>query len=69
MNEQNHEPITWYCQKRGGGACFYDSEVLNPNFVHLKKFSTENRRLRKPASRWITSMNKTFQKARFVSEQ
>lgn len=31
---------------KAGGPCFYDSEVLNSNFVHLMKFSTENPRLR-----------------------
>jgi len=32
-------------------SCFYDSEVLNSNFVHLMKFSAENPRLRKAAKR------------------
>jgi hypothetical protein len=37
---------------KAGGACFYDSEVLNSSFVHLMKFSAENPRLRKAANRW-----------------
>jgi len=32
-----------------GVLCFYGSEVLNSNFVHLIKFSAENPRLRKAA--------------------
>ena len=31
---------------KAGGSCFYESEVLNSNFVHLMKFSGENRHLR-----------------------
>ncbi len=37
---------------KAGVWCFYDSEVLNLSFVHLMKFSTENRRLRKAAKRY-----------------
>jgi hypothetical protein len=37
---------------KAGGSCFYDSEVLNSNFVHLMKFSAEKPRLRKAAKRW-----------------
>lgn len=37
---------------KAGVSCFYDSEVLNSNFVHLMKFSVENPRLRKAAKRW-----------------
>jgi len=37
---------------KAGGTCFYDSEVLNPSFVHLMKFSAENPRLRKAAKRY-----------------
>jgi len=36
---------------KAGVSCFYDSEVLNSNFVHLMKFSAENPRLRKAAKR------------------
>jgi hypothetical protein len=35
----------------GGVSCFFDSEVLNSNFVLLMKFSAENPRLRKAAKR------------------
>ncbi len=27
---------------KAGVSCFYDSEVLNPSFVHLMKFSAKN---------------------------
>jgi hypothetical protein len=37
---------------KAGVSCFFDSEVLNSNFVHLMKFSAENPRLRKAAKRW-----------------
>lgn len=37
---------------KAGGACFYDSEVLNSSFVHLMKFSAINPRLRKAAKRY-----------------
>ncbi|MFN6378348.1 MAG: hypothetical protein ACK4WD_03685 [Flavobacteriales bacterium] len=37
---------------KSGVSCFYDSEVLNPSFVLLMKFSAENPRLRKAAKRW-----------------
>jgi hypothetical protein len=37
---------------KAGGSCFYESEVLNPSFVHLMKFSAENPRLRKAANRY-----------------
>jgi hypothetical protein len=30
---------------KAGVWCFYDSEVLNQSFVHLMKFSTENRHI------------------------
>jgi hypothetical protein len=33
--------------KAGKGAYFYESEVLNLNFVHLMEFSVKNPRLRK----------------------
>ncbi|RRJ87432.1 hypothetical protein EG849_15325 [Flavobacterium macacae] len=36
---------------KAGVSCFYDSEVLNPSFVHLMKFSAKNPRLRKAAKR------------------
>ena len=38
---------------KAGVSCFYDSEVLNPNFVHLIKFGAENPRLRKAANRYV----------------
>jgi hypothetical protein len=31
--------------------CFYESDVLNSNFVHLMKFSAKNTRLSKAANR------------------
>jgi len=34
---------------KAGVLCFYESEVLNSNFVHLLKFSAEKPRLRKAA--------------------
>ena len=37
---------------KAGVSCFYDSEVLNSNFVHLMKFSAANPRLRKAAKRY-----------------
>jgi hypothetical protein len=36
---------------KAGVSCFYESVVLNSSFVHLKKFSAENPRLRKAAKR------------------
>ena len=39
---------------KAGVSCFYDSEVLNSNFVHLMKFSAENPRLRKAAKRYAS---------------
>jgi len=36
---------------KAGVSCFYDSEVLNSNFVHLMKFCAENPRLHKAAKR------------------
>jgi hypothetical protein len=36
---------------KAGVSCFYESEVLNSNFVHLMKFSAENPRLRQAANR------------------
>ena len=39
---------------KAGVSCFYESEVLNPSFVHLMKFSAENPRLRKAAKRCAT---------------
>jgi len=43
---------------KAGVWCFYDSEVLNSSFVHLMKFSAENRRLRKAAKRYVSCFNK-----------
>jgi hypothetical protein len=37
---------------KAGVSCFYDSEVLNLDIVHLMKFSAENPRLRKAAKRY-----------------
>jgi hypothetical protein len=39
---------------KAGVSCFYDSEVLNSNFVHLMEFSAENPRLRKAAKRYAS---------------
>jgi hypothetical protein len=36
---------------KAGVSCFYESEVLNSNFVHLMKLSAKNPRLRKAAKR------------------
>ena len=36
---------------KAGVSCFYESKVLNSNFVHLMKCSAENPRLRKAAKR------------------
>lgn len=36
---------------KAGVSCFYDSEVLNSNFMQLMKFSAKNPRLRKAAKR------------------
>src|SRR5690606_18352417 len=36
---------------KAGVLCFYESEVLNSSFVHLMKFSAENRHLRVAAKR------------------
>ena len=41
---------------KSGVSCFYDSEVLNSNFVHLMKFSAKNPRLRKAAKRYRQPM-------------
>ena len=38
---------------KAGVSCFYDSEVLNPSFVHLMKFSAENPPLRQAANRYM----------------
>ena len=46
---------------KAGGSCFYDSEVLNSNFVPLMKFSAENPRLRKAANRYRQAFNNTAQ--------
>jgi len=37
---------------KAGVSYFYNSEVLNPSFMHLMKFSAENPRLRKAANRY-----------------
>jgi len=39
---------------KAGVSCFYESEVLNSNFVHLMKFSAKNTRLRKAAKRYAS---------------
>jgi hypothetical protein len=36
---------------KAGVSCFYESEVLNSSFVHLIKFSAENRHLRQARKR------------------
>ena len=50
--EQKQSPAGNSRFAKAGVSCFYESEVLNPNFVHLMKFSAENPRLRKAAKRW-----------------
>jgi hypothetical protein len=37
---------------KAGVSCFYDSEVINSNFVHLMKFSAEIPRLRQATNRY-----------------
>jgi len=37
---------------KGGVWCFYESEVLNPNFVLLMKFSARKPALRQAAKRY-----------------
>ena len=37
---------------KAGVSCFYDNEVLNPDFVLLMKFSAEKPRIRKAANRY-----------------
>ncbi len=37
---------------KAGVSCFYDSEVLNPSFVHRMKFSAKNPRLRQAPNRY-----------------
>ena len=36
---------------KAGVSSFYENEVLNSSFVHLRKFSANNPRLRKAAKR------------------
>jgi hypothetical protein len=38
---------------KAGDSCFYESEALNPSFVHLMKFSAENRHLREAAKQYM----------------
>jgi hypothetical protein len=47
-------PKVWFNSglAKAGVSCFYESEVINPSFVHLIKFSAENPRLRKAAKRY-----------------
>ena len=45
---------------KAGVSCFFDSEVLNPSFVHLMKFSAENPRLRKAAKRYLQTCSITL---------
>ena len=51
----NNKKITAHNSRfaKAGVSCFYDSEVLNSNFVHIMKFSAENPRLRKAAKRYM----------------
>jgi len=37
---------------KAGVSCFFDSEVLNPSFVFLMKFSDGNPRLRQAPNRY-----------------
>ena len=41
------KPTTNIIFAKAGVLYFYESEVQNPGFVHLMKFSTKNPRLRK----------------------
>ena len=45
---------------KAGFSCFYESEVLNSNFVHLMMFSAENPRLRKAAKRYVRLLRFRF---------
>lgn len=36
---------------KAGVSCFYDSDVVNSNFVHIMKFSVKNPPLNKDAKR------------------
>jgi hypothetical protein len=47
---------------KAGVSCFYDNEVLNSSFVHLMKFSSENRHLRQ-------ARNRQFEQSNSVHEQ
>lgn len=38
---------------KAGVWCFYESEVINSNFLHLMKFSAKNPRLRKYEKRYV----------------
>jgi hypothetical protein len=42
-----------------GVSYFYESEVLNPSFVLLMKFSAKNPHLRVAAKRWQQAEKKT----------
>lgn len=48
--EKKGEVLTSVLQKRGG-ACFYESEVLNSTFVYLMKLCDKSPALRKAAKR------------------
>jgi hypothetical protein len=49
MNKENRTANSRFA--KAGVSYFYESEVLNSSFVHLMKFSAENPRLRKAATR------------------
>ncbi len=49
---KNKKPIVNGCFGKAVVSGFYDSEVLNTSFVHLRKFSAEKPRLIKAAKRW-----------------
>jgi hypothetical protein len=54
---------------KAGVLCFYESEVLNSNFVHLMKFSAKNPRLRKAAKRCATLLkSRRYEKTENFSE-
>jgi hypothetical protein len=47
---------------KGGVWCFYESLVLNPNFVLPMKFSAVNPALRQAADRYASPINESANK-------
>jgi hypothetical protein len=54
FDEEKHRPANSRFAK-AGFSCFYESEVINLNFLHLMKFSAVNPRLRKAAKRYAAA--------------